>query len=145
MKKKIRFKKFYQKPKDGEIVDSIIAYKKIQLKTEITDCSDLDNVQKYFSVQYKKILVIDLWAVVIQLEWLTKKKECYIANKINFMEEDLKKSKLEDILHLHTCVFLGEIEERIIETVENWFTNSPQYRTKQNLLEDIRKTMFDLM
>jgi len=63
MQKRFRFLKLWSKHKEGYIIDSIVTYYKAPYLMQGDDC-----------IQYKKGLHINLWFLIIELDWLTKIK-----------------------------------------------------------------------
>ncbi len=68
--KTIKFRKPFQKIKEGEEMCAIVAYAKMNHLGR-TQRVDGFRDRKYVS-QYKKYLRIDLWLFVIEIDWLTK-------------------------------------------------------------------------
>jgi hypothetical protein len=78
----LKFRKIFDRPKEGFPIISIIAYTKIPwLKKRdpilplATKMNQIKFIEKEFYIaQYKKILFIDLWLFTLRFEWLTKIK-----------------------------------------------------------------------
>lgn len=66
----ITFRKLYQSPKEGEIINAIVAYAKRPWVVE--QCNHGDKGHEVY-VEYKHKVHIDLWIVVIRLGWISKK------------------------------------------------------------------------
>jgi len=61
MEKRFRFLKLYSKHREGYEIDSIVTYNKIEYLAQYGRC-----------IQYKIYLHINLWFLIIELNWLTK-------------------------------------------------------------------------
>lgn len=61
--KNFRCLKLYSKYKEGFIIDSVVTYDKREYLMQYGEC-----------IQYQKTLRINLWLVIIELDWLTKIK-----------------------------------------------------------------------
>lgn len=76
----ITFRKLYQEPKEGEIINAIVAYNKrpetiTRKEVEYNPCFTSTQTHYDFVNQYKKRLIIDLWLIRLDFEWLTKYKD----------------------------------------------------------------------
>jgi len=63
MNKEIKFLKLYEKYEEGFEIRAIISYCKMPYLMQYSEC-----------IQHKIILHINLWFVIIRLNWLTKIK-----------------------------------------------------------------------
>ena len=69
MQKRFRFLKLWSKNKEGYLIDSIVTYYKTPHLRSVATYMQGDDC-----IQYKKGLHINLWFLIIELNWLTKIK-----------------------------------------------------------------------
>jgi hypothetical protein len=75
----IKFRQIYSEPREGDFINSIIAFNKIkhivkEYPRDYLRCSTCSDQywNEHYVAQYKKRLIIDLWILVLRFEWLTK-------------------------------------------------------------------------
>lgn len=72
MGKEIKFKKLYCIAQEGYDANAIIIYSKRPWVAK-SEC-DKDGKCEEVIVQWRKVLILDLWFVTIRFDWLTPKK-----------------------------------------------------------------------
>lgn len=71
MTKEIRFKKLYCIAQEGYDANAIIIYSK---RPQVAEIQYENGKSMEVIVQWRKVLILDLWLVTIRFDWFTSKK-----------------------------------------------------------------------